>query len=115
MDTRFEERCANCFCLTECDGEWYCDEAEDFCECVEDCPEGMELELTTYRIVGATTVNIEVEIEAKSLEEAIEIADSTCRIVEYANNTIGVETNDGYGDITENGWIEWSEEYSCEV
>ena len=46
----YKERCSDCPALVEEDGEWYCDEAKDFCEAVVCCPEGLgclveELEL----------------------------------------------------------------------
>lgn len=37
----YKERCADCFALVEVDNQWFCDEAQNFCELVECCPEGM--------------------------------------------------------------------------
>lgn len=37
----YQERCADCIALVEKDGRWFCDEAQDFCENVINCPEGL--------------------------------------------------------------------------
>lgn len=74
--------------------------------------------MATFRINGTTIVDVYVEVEAETLEEAIEIADEHYHIEEYCNNTIGVEDNSyelPEGEIVSNGWIEWHEEYSEEV
>lgn len=48
-DTNFlskavKERCRDCVCLTTGEhGEWYCDEAEQPCMAMKDCPEGLIL------------------------------------------------------------------------
>lgn len=34
-----EERCADCFCLTEKEGRPFCDELQDYCTDIEVCPE----------------------------------------------------------------------------
>ena len=37
----YKERCSDCIALVEEDNRWFCDEAEDFCENVKCCPEGL--------------------------------------------------------------------------
>lgn len=38
----YEKRCSDCFALVEGDhGEWWCDECDECCENVIDCPEGL--------------------------------------------------------------------------
>ena len=40
----YKARCRDCACLTTGkDGLWWCDEANDYCKLVEDCPEGLSL------------------------------------------------------------------------
>lgn len=36
----YKTRCCDCACLTEVDGRWFCDEAQEFCSHVFECPEG---------------------------------------------------------------------------
>ena len=67
-----------------------------------------------YKVCGATTINIYVEIEANSLEEAIEIADNEVRLTEFADGSIGLDS-DYEGEITENDWFEWYDEFSEEI
>ena len=48
--------------------------------------------MATFRINGTTIVDVYVEVEAETLEEAIEKADDSCRHEEYTNGTMAVES-----------------------
>lgn len=69
-----------------------------------------------YKVCGTTTVNIYVEIEANSLEEAIEIADNEVGFIEFADGSIGLDC-DYDGEITNRDWyqFEWYSEFSEEI
>lgn len=71
--------------------------------------------MATFRINGTTIVDVYVEIEADTLEEAIDKAEDTCRLEEYVNGCVGVENYEYDVDMCASGWIEWHEEYSEEV
>ena len=66
-----------------------------------------------YRIYGTVQVDVAVEIEAHSLEEAIEYAWDNYRMEEYCNGTIGCEDG-GYefddAELTCCCDIEWTED-----
>ena len=66
-----------------------------------------------WRVCGITTINLYVDVEAETLEEAIDIADSDVSLSEYIDGSIGAEYSEAENvDITENGWFEWQAEYS---
>lgn len=71
--------------------------------------------MATFRINGTTIVDVYVEIEAETLEEAIEIADNICTLEEYNGGYVGVDSGGYDSEMCANGWIEWHEEYSEEV
>lgn len=71
--------------------------------------------MAKFRVNGTTVVDIYVEVEADTLEEAIEKAEDSCSLEEYANGTMGVESYEYDVDVCATGWIEWNEEYSEEV
>ena len=57
------ERCRNCVCLVEEDGEWYCDECYRFCKEIdicpeEDCPEPDDLEMGFDPYLGCYTDDV---------------------------------------------------------
>lgn len=70
--------------------------------------------MAMYRVCGATTINVYLDIEADSLEEAIELAEDNANLVEYCDGSLGIYC-DYDGNISENGWFEWYEEYSEEI
>lgn len=37
----YKERCQDCVCLVEQNGEWFCDESQDYCENIDECPENV--------------------------------------------------------------------------
>ncbi len=75
--------------------------------------------MAVWRVSGTTTINVYVEVEAETLEEAIDICDSNINLTEYCDGNIGVDSY--YADeisdveVSENGYIDWSEEWSKEV
>lgn len=68
--------------------------------------------MAKFRVNGTTIVDIYVEVEADTLEEAIEKAEDSCTLEEYTNGTMGVESYEYDVDVCANGWIEWHEDYS---
>ena len=40
---KVQKRCAHCACLVDKENAWWCDEANEACEKVRDCPEGLTL------------------------------------------------------------------------
>lgn len=71
--------------------------------------------LNRYRVCGTVTVDVYVEIEAKSLEDAIEYAEENFEMTEYANGSLGVEDGNWEfddGEVTCGDYIRWHEEYS---
>ena len=72
-------------------------------------------QVNRYRVYGAVTVDVYMEIDAPSIEEALEYAEDNCHIIEYANGTVGIEDDDynfGDGEITCCCEVEWEEAYS---
>ena len=80
---------------------------------------------TKYTITGTMIVDVTVNVIAESLEEALEIARTSCYGVEYANDTVGFEVNpieidDNLTDDIELDCvssvcdIEWNELPDCE-
>ena len=70
-----------------------------------------------FKIRGTSVIDIEVEIEAKSLEEAIQKCDEGISIDNYCNGTVGAVdySCDANGvDTSSFGYIEWDER-NCEV
>lgn len=68
--------------------------------------------MNRYRVRGTATVDIDLFIEADSLEEAMEIADENIDgLTEFADGTVGLDCEFEH-DIIDNGWVEWCEEYS---
>ena len=70
--------------------------------------------MAVWRVNGTTTIDVYVEVEAETLEEAIDICYSEVNLAEYCNNTLGVESPYD-AEISENGYIDWSEEWSERV
>lgn len=72
--------------------------------------------MAKWRINGTTVVDIYVEVEADTLEEAIDKADSEYHLEEYCNNTIGCESYEyGEAEMCATGWIEWNEEFAEQI
>lgn len=75
--------------------------------------------MAIWRVSGTTVINVYVEVEAETLEEAIDICDSNIGLTEYCDGNIGVDSY--YADeisdveVSENGYIDWSEEWSERV
>lgn len=67
------EDCRDCACLV-CgkEGQWVCDECEKEITLIEKCPE--ESEKKTFSIIIEETVSQKFEIEADSIDEALELA-----------------------------------------
>ena len=68
-----------------------------------------------YRIYGTVQVDVMVEIEAHSLEEAMDYAWDNYRMEEYCNGTIGCEDGGyefGDAEVTCCCDIDWHEDYS---
>lgn len=66
-----------------------------------------------YRIYGTVQVDVAVEIEAHSLEEAIEYAWDNYRMEEYTNGTVGCEDGSYEFDDAELTCccdVEWTED-----
>ena len=60
-------------------------------------------QINRYRLCGTVMVDVYIDIDAPTLEDAIEYAENNVAIEEYANGTIGVEDggyNFGDGEIT---------------
>ena len=73
-------------------------------------------QINRYRLCGTVMVDVYIDIDAPTLEDAIEYAENNIAIEEYANGTIGVEDggyNFGDGEITCCDYINWAEDY-CE-
>ena len=72
-------------------------------------------QINRYRVCGTVMVDVYMEIDAPTLEDAIEYASDNCCIEEYANGTIGVEDgsyNFGEGEVTCGNYVDWDENYS---
>ena len=48
-------------------------------------------QINRYRLCGTVMVDVYIDIDAPTLEDAIEYAENNVAIEEYANGTIGVE------------------------
>lgn len=72
-------------------------------------------QINKYRICGTVMVDVTVEVDAPTLEDAINYVEDNYRMEEYANNTVGCEDG-GYefeeAELTCCCDIEWCENYS---
>lgn len=71
--------------------------------------------MNRYRICGTVSVDIYAEIDANSLEEAMEYAEDNFRMEEYCNGTVGCEDGNyefSEAEVTCCCDIDWHEEYS---
>ena len=73
--------------------------------------------MNRYRIYGTVMVDVAVEIDAPTLEDAMEYVTDNYRMEEYANNTVGCEDG-GYefddAEVTCCCDVEWTED-GCEI
>lgn len=70
--------------------------------------------MAVWRVSGETVINVYVEVEAETLEEAIDMCWNEVKLTEYCDGTLGVESPYD-AEISDNGYIDWSEEWSEEV
>ena len=72
-------------------------------------------QINRYRIYGTVMVDVAVEVDAPTLEDAMNYVEDNYRMEEYANNTVGCEDG-GYefneAEVTCCCDVEWSEDYS---
>lgn len=69
--------------------------------------------LNKYRIYGTVMVDVATEIDAHSLEEAMDYVRDNYRMEEYCNNTVGCEDGGyefGEAEITCCCDIDWTED-----
>lgn len=67
--------------------------------------------MAIYNVNGTATIDVNLKIEADSLEEAMELAEDNFRLGEYCDGTIGLDCEYD-GELVDNGWVEWNEEFS---
>ena len=67
----YKKICADCPCLVAGgNGEWICDEAEMPCECVVNCPEGMEEYICFMEETRVSTFSVFATSEADAYDIA---------------------------------------------
>ena len=44
--TIYEKRCQDCICLIEKNNQYYCNECQQYCNKIKNCPEGLETIVT---------------------------------------------------------------------
>lgn len=76
--------------------------------------------MAKFNVCGTMFVNVEVEVEAETLEEAMDIVSGDVYPESYVNETIGVEYgSDAITSVVVDACgfnnIDWSEEWSEEV
>lgn len=88
----YEKRCSDCFALVEGDhGEWWCDECNECCENVIDCPEGLSGTAKKYKVHVHVVMEADVYVYAENEDEARDIVDNGVYPIDYANETCGFE------------------------
>lgn len=71
--------------------------------------------MNRYRVCGKVSVDVYVEIDAPTLEDAIEYAENNFHMEEYCGGTIGCEDGNyefGEGEVTCCCDIDWLDDYS---
>lgn len=68
--------------------------------------------MAIYNVNGTATIDVNIKIEAESLEEAMEIAEDYFQLNEYCDGTIGGECDGNEIELVDNDWIEWHKEFS---
>lgn len=71
--------------------------------------------MNRYRICGTVSVDVYAEIDAPTLEDAMEYAENNFHMEEYCNGTVGCEDSGyefGEAEVTCCCDIDWEEAYS---
>lgn len=75
--------------------------------------------MAKFSVCGTMFVDVQVYVEADTLEDAIELASSDALAESYANETVGVEIYSDDIELVEvnadSSRIEWAEEWCEEV
>ena len=72
-------------------------------------------QINRYRVYGTVSVDVCVEVDAPTMEDAIAYAEDNYRMEEYSNGTVGIEDRDynfSDGEVTCCCEIEWQEDCS---
>ena len=69
--------------------------------------------MAVWSVHGSVVMDIYAEVEADTIEEAIEICENDVRVTEYCDGTIGVDYNDDCIEDVETdasgNWVSWEE------
>lgn len=77
--------------------------------------------MAKFAVYGTMMIDVEVIVEADSLDEAMDYADENVYSEEYCNDTVGLEVNSDADErisvesLMANGYIDWGSEWCEEV